>query len=172
LVQAPQQKGHPLSDQEHAPLSNPFQAPDAGDAGEELLDPALAVPGLLVRVAAVVQGLAGLFVAVSGVQMIALFYLDTWIQLLAVTLIVVGGSTAVLSGFSGQGRDWAAGLSLLLMGGQLLLAIGWCLYALYIGLLSLLAILGAGLTVLAAPLALAAVPGATRASAARRQLYR
>ena len=153
-------------------MADPFQSPETAASGEDEVDPALAVPGLLVKIAALVQGVTGIFVAMSGVQLVAFFHLDTWVQFLALMLVLVGGTTAVLAAFTGQGRDWAAGLSVLLMGLQVLLAVGWCLYALYIGLLSVLAIMGAALTLLAAPLALAAVPGAMKASAARRQLYR
>lgn len=150
---------------------NQFAAPRAEESVELELDPAAAVPGLIVKLGAVALGVAAFFTVAAGLQLFTFFYL-TWAQTAVGVLQVVGGGVAgLLAPFVLKGRSWAAVLGTLSAGGLVLLCVPWSLYTLFSGLFSPLLLLGTGFICLSAALMPFTIVPAIRATAARKALY-
>lgn len=148
-----------------------FDAPESGPGGTADVDPADAVPGWTVRLGALAFAVAGAFVAGSGFQLWVFFFMTWPVKIVATLLCLVGATAVVLAAFLAQGRAWAAWLGGVVAGTQVLLALGWVIYAFMSGLISAMAILGALFSMLAVLMVLIAIPGAVKASAARKALY-
>ncbi len=149
-----------------------FEAPET-DGGADDFDPAAAVPGVVVRIAGGALIVAGCFVAASGLQLWTFFVIySLWLKIVA-TLMVLGGLAALpLGGFFYQARSWAVLLSIPLAGGLALGATGWLLYSLLAGMFSPIMLFASGFSMLAALLVVVGTPGALKAAAARKALYR
>ena len=149
---------------------NPYAAPTA-DAAMLDIDPRDAVPPLIVKLGGGLLGTAGFFVAASGLQLFAFFYLTLGQTLVASALLLLGSSAILVAPMVIAGRAWASVAGTLVAGASALLSIVWLIYALFSGLFSPMMVLGSltmGLALLAQPFTI--LPS-LRVSAARRALY-
>ncbi len=149
---------------------NPYAAP-AADASMIEVDPREAVPPMIVKLGGGLLGTAGFFVAASGLQLFAFFYLTTGQTLVASALLLLGSASVGVAPLVIAGRAWAAIAGTLLAVASTLLAAAWLAYALWSGLFSPIMILGAltmSLAMLAQPFTI--LPS-LRVGAARRALY-
>lgn len=127
-------------------------------------------PGVLVVLAGVVGIAAGATTLVQGLQLATLFVFYSWMWVLPYVLMPLGLLQMALAALTTGGRDWAAGaltvVTWLLQG----MALGFLVWSLQGGII-VLAFVWVGLNGLASLLAPVAVPGAMKASRAKRALY-
>lgn len=160
-----------LTSEGQMPDKDAFEAPEIAPGGAAEVDPADAVPGILVRIGGIALIMAGAMTIVSGAQLFAFFTLYSWVKAVPIVLGLVGAAAVGSGGYLFQGRGWAAWLSLAVGALQALVVVAWTLYALLATLFSPLFLLAAASSSLAAVLALVALPGALKADAARQALY-
>ncbi len=138
---------------------------DATDA-----DVKAAQPSVLVKLAAAVQAMTGLFVGLTGLQITGLrFYEYPFLSALPYVLMLSGAALLGVASFVYRARTWAAIAACVLAPSLTLILGGWMLYSFgaVFSCLLLMAVPGAALSSLLAFVSLGSV---RTAAAARRRL--
>lgn len=147
-------------------MTDPFDSPAAPD------DPPVIGPGPLLLIAAIVLGAAGLVGAAYGLQLLVFIRWSAFIWLLPVGFVLIGLGQVVAAAFVSRGSVVASGAGVALTLLQLLLALGWTVYSVWLTLFSPLGLCWLFTLVLPAVLVPIALPRALRISQARRALYK
>ncbi|MCA9567240.1 MAG: hypothetical protein KC656_05335 [Myxococcales bacterium] len=137
---------------------------------EEDVDPGAADPGILPKIAGVLQVVAGATAFTQGVQLLTMFIFYDWKWVLPYALVPLGLLQMAFGGWTSLGRDWGAiggvGVTWFLA----LFAVVFTGWSLLHGVI-VLALAWTALAGLAALVAPFAVPPSLAASRARRALY-
>ncbi|MEC7524697.1 MAG: hypothetical protein VYE22_32760 [Myxococcota bacterium] len=138
---------------------------------DELSDADLkaAEPSMIVKMACVAQGLTGLVVALSGVQLLGLRSVHSVVEMVPWFLIASGVAQIAVAAQVFRARPWAAYVGAGHGGVVALAMVGWLFYA-FPNILSCMQMIGTPLSVLSAILAVVAVPGVLHTAAARQRL--
>jgi hypothetical protein len=151
-----------------AAVTNPYAAPQQATKPED--DIAAATPPLMARVAGGADALAGLVVALTGVQTLTLVELRAPYAAAPWVLVALGLTTVVLGVFVFRARVVAA-IAAIGAGGLLVLASGaWLVLSFTHGLFSLFAMAAPFVATAALVLTFLALGPCQRASAARDRL--
>lgn len=132
-------------------------------------DIASAEPPILVKLAAAVQALAGLFVALSGFQVLDVTWRAEWANFVPPFLVVMGLSSIGLGAMQYRARTWAAFASAIVAGLVALAMLGWLFYT-FTSVVSCIQYLAVPLSGLSAILALVAIGPIRRTAEARQRL--
>ncbi|MEZ4317454.1 MAG: hypothetical protein R3F61_08115 [Myxococcota bacterium] len=144
---------------------------DAPREGTDEIDFAAAKPGILVVIAGIAQIVAGATMFAQGVQLLTMFIFYNWLWILPYLLIPLGLLQMALGATASLGRDWATIGALIVTWLVQLIALAFAVWTILQGGILVLAYVWVFLNGIAALVAPMAVPGALRASAARRKLY-
>ena len=122
------------------------------------------------KAAAALAAMSGLFVLLSGVQVLDLRFRMEWLELVPYLMIVAGVGQIVVGAMLGRARAWAVYTA---AGGGALISlgmVGWFLFFLLGVGLSCIVFVAPVVSLLATVLAVVSIPGVRRTSAARTRL--
>ncbi len=125
---------------------------------------------LLSKVAGAALALAGIFTLVLGLQTWAVLYMNGWLIAVPIVMLVFGAALAVCGWKTATLRGWAAIAGTVIGGLYALVELGWAIYSISHGLISLLALGVIPLAAGAAILSGFAIPAGLRADQARFRL--
>lgn len=126
---------------------------------------------LVVKLAAAVSGVAGLFACLGGLQpATSLIFRELWLAAVVWSLVAAGAAQLVLGFMLVRNRAWVAVGATVLAPITLLLSLGWAVFALSNGAFSCLNVLAVPLGIGATILAPLSIGPARRATAARQRL--
>ncbi|MCB9594174.1 MAG: hypothetical protein H6719_15690 [Sandaracinaceae bacterium] len=128
-----------------------------------------AEPPILVKAAAVAQALTGLFVTLTGVQVLGVTWRAEWANYVPPALCVMGALAIFFAAMQYRARAWA-GIASAINGGLLgLLMVGWLFYT-FTTVLSCMMYLAIPLSGLSAILNLVSIGAILRTAQARQRL--
>lgn len=128
-----------------------------------------AEPSILVKLAAAVQGVSGLFVALSGLQLLDVTWRASWANYVPPFLCVIGVTAIFFAAMQYRARGWAAFASAALGVITALTMLGWLFYTLT-SVMSCIMYFAIPLSGLSAILAFVAIGPIRRTAEARQRL--
>lgn len=132
-------------------------------------DVSAAQPHLIVKLSAAAYALAGVFVALSGLQLVGLRFYDSLLAPLPYVLMLGGVSLLYLATRVYRARTWAAITALVLAPALLVILVGWVAYSIT-AVFSCMVLLAFSLLGLSAVLGGVALSWVRRAAQARARL--
>ena len=126
-------------------------------------------PSALVKMAAAVQALAGLFVGLTGLQLVGTRWVAGWPDYAPYVLLALGASHVFLGATVFRARNWAAVTSAGLGVVTALVMIGWLFYV-FTTIMSCILYVAVPFAVLNAILSFVALSGVRTTAEARRRL--
>lgn len=153
--------------QTHQPTLHGNQPPSVAEEDD---DYAAAAPGLLVRACTGVLMVAGLFTALTGLQLMLSRLIDVEVQVMKWALLLLGIGTIAVGWQASRARMWAAAGGLGLAIALTLVNLGWAIFGLVHGLISLMSIVSVPTAIAAAVAMVFTLGPVRRASRARARL--
>lgn len=147
-------------------------APFEGEREERALNADLkaAEPPGVVKIAAAVQALAGLFVGLCGLQVVTgVVWAHAWMGAIPYVLLLIGGGAIFMAANQYRARAWAGVGSAVYDAVLALVATGWGMFS-FTGMFSCMTVVAVPLALLSGLLSLLAMKGVKDTADARRRL--